>query len=145
MFNFRSFQIGYIVAGVSLVAPLVCSIFVSHFSRKRALLVSTSLMSATLIFLALIIHFQADNKQVRRSKPAGGWDDVPNNLFLNGPNSASFSFIFSLSNQILQCYIKCGKYPSNIRRRDSNSQPSDCVSPPLTTRPGFPPCLIIFI
>ena len=72
MFNFRSFQIGYIVAGVSLVAPLVCSIFVSHFSRKRALLVSTSLMSATLIFLALIIHFQADNKQVRRSMRAGG-------------------------------------------------------------------------
>ena len=34
---------------------------------------------------------------------------------------------------------KCEKCPSSIRRRDSNSQPSDYKSPPLTTRPGFPP------
>ena len=31
------------------------------------------------------------------------------------------------------------KYPSSIRRRDSNSQPSDYESPPFTTRPGLPP------
>ena len=29
--------------------------------------------------------------------------------------------------------------PSSIRRWDSNSQPSDYESPPLTTRPGLPP------
>ena len=33
---------------------------------------------------------------------------------------------------------KCEKYPSSIWRRDSNSQPSDYKSPPLTTRPGLP-------
>ena len=31
------------------------------------------------------------------------------------------------------------KCPSSIQRRDSNSQPSDYESPPLTTRPGLPP------
>ena len=30
------------------------------------------------------------------------------------------------------------KCPSSIRSRDSNSQPSDFVSPPLTNRPGLP-------
>ena len=30
---------------------------------------------------------------------------------------------------------KCEKCPSSIRCRDSNSQPSDYESPPLTTRP----------
>ena len=29
--------------------------------------------------------------------------------------------------------------PSNIRCRDSNSQPLDNESPPITTRPGLPP------
>ena len=41
---------------------------------------------------------------------------------------------------------KCEKCPSSIRRQDSNSQPSDYESPPLTTRPGLPPnqiCLTI--
>ena len=33
----------------------------------------------------------------------------------------------------------CEKCPSSIRRRDSNSQPSDYESPHLTTRPGLPP------
>ena len=31
------------------------------------------------------------------------------------------------------------KRPSSILCRDSNSQPSDYESPPLTTRPGLPP------
>ena len=30
---------------------------------------------------------------------------------------------------------KCEKCPSSVRRRDSNLQPSDYESPPLTTRP----------
>ena len=38
-----------------------------------------------------------------------------------------------------QTTIKCEKCPSSLRRRDSNSQPSDYVSPPLTTRPGLLP------
>ena len=61
---FKLFQMGYVVAGVSLVAPLACSLIVSRFSRKRVLLMSTSVMSAAMIFQALLIHFQADIQQV---------------------------------------------------------------------------------
>ena len=39
---------------------------------------------------------------------------------------------------------KCKKCQSSIQCQDSNSQPSDYESPPLTTRPGLPP-FIIFI
>ena len=39
--------------------------------------------------------------------------------------------------QFLQ-QINVKKCPSSIRRQDSNSQPSDYQSPPLTTRPGLP-------
>ena len=42
------------------------------------------------------------------------------------------------TNQFLQ-QINVKKCSSSIRRRDSNSQPSDYESPPLTTRPGLPP------
>ena len=51
---------------------------------------------------------------------------------------ASFLFIFVVSNKF---YIKyeCEKCLSSIRHWDLNSQPSDCESPPLTTRPGLPP------
>ena len=34
--------------------------------------------------------------------------------------------------------------PSSIWHQDSNSQPSDCESPPLTTRPGLPPMSEMF-
>ena len=37
------------------------------------------------------------------------------------------------------------KCPSSIWRQDSNSQPSDYESPPLTTRPGLPPDKFLFI
>ena len=36
----------------------------------------------------------------------------------------------------------CEKCPSSIRRQDSNSQPSDFESPPLTTRPRLPPNIL---
>ena len=56
-------------------------------------------------------------------------------------NPASFSFIFGLFKQTLLQFlqqIKCEKCPSSIQCRDSNSQPTDYQSPPLTTRPGLP-------
>jgi hypothetical protein len=59
------FQMGYVVAGVSLVAPLVCCIMIQRISRKKILLFSASLMSAAMIFLALLIHFQTDVQQVK--------------------------------------------------------------------------------
>ena len=67
----------------------------------------------------------------------------------NGPTPASFSFIFGLFNQTLLQFlqqVKCQKCPSNIRCRDSNSQPSDYESLPLTTRPGLTPlCLHLLV
>jgi len=58
----------------------------------------------------------------------------------NGPTPASFPFIFSLFKQTLQIYATniCEKCPSSIRCRDSNPQPSEHKSPPITTRPGLP-------
>ena len=41
--------------------------------------------------------------------------------------------------------INVKKCPSSIRCRDSNSQPSDYESPPLTTKPGLPPQTVCFI
>ena len=51
-----------------------------------------------------------------------------------------FVFIFVFSNKYYKFYNKyeCEKCPSSIRHRDSNSQPSDNESPPLTPRPGLP-------
>ena len=43
--------------------------------------------------------------------------------------------------QILQ-QINVKKCPSSIQCWDSNSQPSDFESPPLTTKPGLPPLSI---
>ena len=38
----------------------------------------------------------------------------------------------------------CEKCPSSIQCRDSNSQPLEHESPPITTRPGLPPQEICF-
>ena len=66
----------------------------------------------------------------------------PNFSLKNGPTPASFSFIFGLFKQISlhflqQIYVK--KCPSSIWYQDSNPQPSECVSLPITTRPGLLP------
>ena len=59
----------------------------------------------------------------------------------NGPTPASFclfsSFQTNITNFTTNMNVK--KCPSSIRRWDSNSQPCDYESPPLTTRPGLPP------
>ena len=49
--------------------------------------------------------------------------------------------LFRLFKQTLQfsLQIKVKKCPSSIWHQDSNSQPSDNESPPLTTRPGLLP------
>ena len=56
----------------------------------------------------------------------------------NGPSSASFSFIFGLfwTNITILTSNKCEKCPSSIWCWDSNLQPSEHESPPITTRPG---------
>ena len=51
--------------------------------------------------------------------------------------------LFKQTLQFLQ-QINVKKCLSSIRRWDLNSQPSDYVSSPLTTRPGLPPvCLLL--
>ena len=57
-------------------------------------------------------------------------------VFKNGSTQASFSFIFYLFNQtslqfLQQIYVK--KCPSSIWCWDSNPQPSECESLPITT------------
>ena len=57
----------------------------------------------------------------------------------NGPTRASFSFFSSFQTNItILTTNKCEKCPSRIRHQDSNSQPFDYETPPLTTRPGLP-------
>ena len=64
-------------------------------------------------------------------------------LFLNGPTTASFSFIFGLFKQTIQFLqqINVKKCPSSIQRQDSNPQPFKHELSPITTRPGLPPKL----
>ena len=54
--------------------------------------------------------------------------------FLNGPSSASFLFIFVFSN----------KHQNTTLCQDSNPQPSEHESPPVTTRPRLAPNLRLF-
>ena len=60
-------------------------------------------------------------------------------FFKNGPSPASFWFIsvfFKPTIQFLQqIYVK--KYPSSIRRGDSNPQPLEHELSHITTRPGL--------
>ena len=60
-------------------------------------------------------------------------------------NPSLFFINFCLFKQTLQFLqqIKVKKCPSSIQRRDSNFQPSDYESPPLTTGPGLPPILML--
>ena len=51
-------------------------------------------------------------------------------------------FSFFQTNITILTTNQCEKCPSSIRRQDSNSQPSDYESPPLTTRPGLPPAVL---
>ena len=61
--------------------------------------------------------------------------------FLNGPTSASFSFIFALFKQTIQFLQQINvknSCPSSIWHRDSNPQHLEHESCPITTRPGLP-------
>ena len=56
-------------------------------------------------------------------------------------NPGLFFVYFGLFKQTLQFFTAnmCEKSPSKIQCRDSNPRPSECDSPPITTRPGLPP------
>ena len=62
----------------------------------------------------------------------------------NGPTPVSFSFIFGLFQTNISTIIQ----QINVKKctsRDLNPRPSELESPPITTRPGLPPSLDIFV
>ena len=62
------------------------------------------------------------------------------NVFLNGPSTASFSFVSSFQTNITflqQIYVK--KFPSSIWCWDLNPQSSEHESSSIATRPELPP------
>ena len=63
-----------------------------------------------------------------------------------GQRRPLFVYFRSFSNKQCQFFNKLmWKCPSSIWCRDSNSQPSDYESPPLTTRPGLPPKVVLVL
>ena len=68
---------------------------------------------------------------------------IPTFIFFKWANTDLFYiyFVFSNTLQILQHQFE--KCPSSIRCQDSNSQPLELESPPITTRPGLPAKFII--
>ena len=60
-----------------------------------------------------------------------------------GQTGLFFVYFRSFQTNIVTIFTKnkCDKCPFSIQCLDSNSQPSDYKSPPLTTRPGLPPIL----
>ena len=70
---------------------------------------------------------------------------VRSNIFFKWANPGLF-FVYFLSfqtNNTIFTTNQCEKMssPSSIRYRDSNPQPLEHEFPPITTRPGLPPCL----
>ena len=59
--------------------------------------------------------------------------------FLNGPPTASFSYLFSLFKRQYNYASNVINYPSSIGCWDSNSRPLENKSPPITTLVGLPP------
>ena len=62
-------------------------------------------------------------------------------------NPGLFFIYFRLFKRTLQFWqqINVKKCPSSIWRQDLDSQPSGYNSPPLTTRPGLPPIIFLFL
>ena len=66
--------------------------------------------------------------------------------FLNKPSPASFFVYFQLRKQTtIFTTNKCEKCPSSKWHWDSNTQPLEHESPPLTTGPGLPPKLVRYL
>ena len=61
--------------------------------------------------------------------------------FKKWANPGLFSFIIGLFKQTLNFFTTniCEIFLSSIQCQDLNPRPSECESPPITTRPGLPP------
>ena len=66
-------------------------------------------------------------------------------IFLNGPSRPLFRLSSFQASITIFTTNKCEKYPFSIRCRDLHPPPSEHESPPITTRPGFPPLQILFV
>ena len=72
--DFHLMDMGYIVAAANVLAPFLTCIFVQRFGQKRFMLFSAGLMSASLLFLTLLAHFQDDRLvEFIGNSPAFGW------------------------------------------------------------------------
>lgn len=104
-------DMGYIVAGANVLAPLITCIFVQRFGQKRFMLFSAGLMAASLLFLTLLAHFQ-DGRLIEfiGTSPAFGWTvQTAIVAFLIGHQlgAGCFSWLF--------CGELCTKKSGNIR------------------------------
>lgn len=67
-------DMGYVVASVNVLAPLLTCICVGKIGQKRFMLLSAGLMASALLFITLLAHFQ-DERLLRfiATSPAFGW------------------------------------------------------------------------
>ena len=68
-------------------------------------------------------------------------------FYNNGPCPTSFRLFSSFQTNIIAIFTtnKCEKFPSSKQCWDSNPQPLEHESPPITTRPGLPQTKIISV
>ena len=86
-------------------------------------------------------HFNLCGPIFHLPQPQINWFSVALTFFKKWANPGLFLYLFlsfQTTLQILQ-HINEKKCPSSILCWDSNSQPLEHESPPITTRPGLPP------
>ena len=96
-------------------------------------------------FLKMICPAQQQQQHSASPASTSNLPKLSHNNFFKWANPGLFFRLFSSfqTNTTILTTNKCEKCPSGIWHRDSNSQPSDYKSPPLTTRTGL--CLWPFI
>ena len=121
------------------------SFFFFWESKKiRADLISQNLVSGVKIFPGLFSAISWNVERLKQSwkiSAAAFWPFRARSLFLMDQPWPLFhlflSFQTHISNYATNAYVK--KCPSSIWCQDSNSQPLEHESPPITTRPGLLP------
>lgn len=72
--SFHVMDMGYVVAGVNVAAPLLVVALIHKVGQKMFMLASAGLMAASLLFLTLLSHFQNDNLlKFMATSPGFGW------------------------------------------------------------------------
>ena len=139
--------------------------FMTSIHQYLVYLIAKCFVSRWFLFYGISTSFQLSRKQTvdpiwatcQWTALIGGCDRsancttqwllfFPSLFFLNGPTTASFSFIFGLFKQTIQFLqqIYVNKCPSNIRYQESIPRPTERESLPITTRPGLPPLFHLY-